>query len=146
MAGIFDWSVPGLNRAHFHALANLLSLRNHGQAERRSLSSVVLEEDWDSDDSEDGQAPSINTNAACQLSGSGHGKLKQKFLDCLAEFADNKKDGTTVACSVMVEAENSVSIWISRNEGFAEADCSVFERVEKLLGSLSISNGTSHMN
>lgn len=145
MSETFDWNCPGLNWSHFHSLANLLSLRNGGQAEPSSLSDTVLEEDWDPDDNddEDGDAPSVDTRLAHQISGSGHGRLKQRFLDCLAEFAANKKGGTAVACSAMREAEDNVVIWITRNEGFSDVDKLVFDKVGKVLGSLSCSSGTS---
>ena len=64
MSETFNWNCPGMNWSHFHSLANLLSLRNGGQAEPSSLSdTAVLEEDWDpdDDDNEDGDAPSIDT-------------------------------------------------------------------------------------
>ena len=143
MSESFGWNYPGLNWSHFHSLANLLSLRNGGQAEPSSLSDTVLEEDWDIDDNEDGDAPSIDTRFARQISDSGHGRLKRRFLDCLAEFAANRKGGTAVACSAMKEAEDNVIIWISRNEGFSDVDKLAFDRLGMVLGSLSCNSGTS---
>lgn len=130
-----DWNYPGLNWSHFHSLANLLSLRNGGQAEPSSLSDTVLEEDLDPDDNGDGDAPGIDTRFAHQISESGHGRLKRRLLDCLAEFAANKKGGTAVACSAMKEAEDNVVIWIARNEGFSDVDKPAFEKLGKVLGS-----------
>ena len=143
MSERFDWNHPGLNWSHFHSLANLLSLRNGGQAEPSSLPDTVLDEDWDRDEDSDGDALSIDTRLAHKISDSGHGGLKRRFLDCFAEFAANKKGGTAVACSAMKEAEDSVVIWIARNEGFADADKLVFERLGKVLASLSCDGGTS---
>ena len=143
MSESFDWNYPGLNWPHFHSLANLLSLRNGGQAEPSSLSDTVLEEDWDSDNNEDGDTPTIDTRFADKISDSGHGRLKRRFLDCLAEFAANKKGGTAVACSAMKEAEDSVVIWIARNEGFSDLDKLVFDAFGKMLASLSCNSGTS---
>jgi hypothetical protein len=139
MSESFDWNYPGLNWSHFHSLANLLSLRNGGQAEPSSLSDTVLEEDWDPDDNGDGDAPSMDTRFAHQISDSGHGRLKRRFLDCLAA---NKKGGTAVACSAMKEAEDNVVIWIARNEGFSDVDKPVFDKLGKVLGSLSCKSGT----
>jgi hypothetical protein len=141
MGETFNWDCPGLNWSHFHSLANLLSLRNGGQAEASSLSDVVLDEDYSSDNDDDEGAPSVNTTCAHLLANSGHGRLKQKFLDCLAEFAANKKGGTAVACSAMRESEDNVSIWIARNEGFSEADKPVFTVLESLLESYSHGEG-----
>ncbi|EMD85772.1 hypothetical protein COCC4DRAFT_152236 [Bipolaris maydis ATCC 48331] len=107
MGETFDWDYPGLNWSHFHSLANLLSLRNDGQAEA----------------------------SAIQRPDSGHARLKQKLLDCLAEFAANRKGGATVACSAMRESGDSVSIWIARNEGFSEANKPMFSVLERLLES-----------
>ena len=145
MSQSFDWNYPGLSWSHFHSLANLLSLRNGGQAEPSSLSLTVLEEDWGSDNDGDGNAPSIDTGFAHKISDSGHGRLKQRFLDCLAEFAANKKGGTAVACSTMKEAEDNVVIWIARNEGFSDVDKLVFDKLGKMLASLSCNSGTSRV-
>ena len=139
----YTQTYPGLDRSQFHSLANLLSLRNGGQAEPSFLSDVVLEPDWNADESEDGCASSMGTHLAQQISSSGHGPLKQKFLDCLAEFAAHKKGGKAVACSAMEEGEDSVIIWIARNDGFQHADQLVFGKLERLLGSLADSKGTS---
>jgi hypothetical protein len=143
MSESFDWNYPGLNWSHFHSLANLLSLRNGGQAEPSSLSDTVLEEDCDFDDNGDGDTPSIDTKFAYQISDSGHRRLKQRFLDCLAEFAANKKGGTAVACSAIKEAEDNVIIWIARNEGFSDIDKPAFDKLGKLLGSLSCNRSMS---
>lgn len=142
MSESFDWNYPGLNWSHFHSLANLLSLRNGGQAEPSSLSDTVHEVDWDPDDNGDGDALSMDTRFAHQISDSGHGRLKRRFLDSLAEFAANKKGGTAVACSAMKEAENNVFIWIARNEGFSDVDKIAFDKLGKVLGSLSCNSGT----
>ena len=143
MSETFDWNYPDLNWSHFHSLANLLSLRNGGQAEPSVLSDTVLEEDWDPDDNGDGDAPSLDSRFAHQISDSGHGRLKRSFLDFLAVFAANKKGGTAVACSAMKEAEDNVVIWITRNEGFSDVDKHAFDKLGKVLGSLSCNNGTS---
>ncbi len=145
MSESFDWNYPGLNWSHFHSLANLLSLRDGGQAEPSSLSDTVLEEDWDLDDNGDGNAPSMDTRFAHQISDSGHGRLKRRFLDCLAEFAANKKGGRAVACSAMKEAEDNVVIWVARNEGFSDVDKLAFDMLGKVLGSLSCNSSTSRV-
>lgn len=137
----FNWDYPGLNWSHFHSLGNLLSLRNGGQAEASSLSHVVLGEDLSSENSDDEGTLCANTIRAHQIAASGHGKLKQKFLDCLAEFAANKKGGTAVACCAMRECEDNVYIWIARNEGFSEADKPVVIALEMLLKSYSRNEG-----
>ncbi|EAT78008.1 hypothetical protein SNOG_14468 [Parastagonospora nodorum SN15] len=133
----FDWTYPGLDRSEFHSLANLLSLRNDGQAELSFLSDVVLDQNWNTTGSEDGYALSSDTHVAQQISSSEHEALKQKFLDCLPEFAANKKGGRTVAFTTMAETEDSVTLWIARNSGFEDADYSVFGRLAKLLGSFA---------
>ena len=145
MSESFDWNYPGLNWSHFHSLANLLSLRNGGQAEPSSSSDTVLEEECDPDDNVDGDTSSIDTRLAHQISDSGHEKLKRRFLDCLAAFAANKKGGTGVACSAMKEAEDNVVIWIARNEGFPDEDKLTFDKLGKVLGSLSCNSGTSRV-
>ena len=147
MSESFDWNYPGLDWSHFHSLANLLSLRNGGQAEPSSSYDTVVEEEEEGypDDSKDGDTSSVDTRHAHQISDSGHERLKRRFLDCLAEFAANRKGGKAVACSAMKEAEDNVVIWIARNEGFSDADKVVFDKVEKMLGSLSCNGGTSRV-
>lgn len=139
MSERFDWNHPGLNRAHFNALCNLLSLRNGGQVEPVWLpdrDEVLEEDDWDVD------AASVDTRNAHQISNSGHDRLKKKFLDCLAEFAANRKNGKTVTCTAMKEAEDNVTLWIARNEGFPDQDKPLFNNLSELLSRLSCSEGT----
>jgi hypothetical protein len=143
MSQDFDWTYPGLDKSQFHALANLLSLRNGGQVEPSFWSDSVLEPDWNAHDSEDGCATSMDTHLAQQISSSGHVPLKQRFLDCLAEFAANKKGGKAVTCSVMEEGEDSVIIWLARNDGFKDTEQSVFDRLGCSLGSLAESKDMS---
>ena len=145
MSESFDWKYPGLNWSHFHGVANLLSLRNGGQAEPSSLSDTVLEEDWDPVEDEGGDAHSMDTRFAHQISKSGHGRLRRKFLDRMSHFAANKKGGVAVACSTMKETEDNVVIWIARNEGFSDVDKPVFDNLGKMLGSLSCKSGTSRI-
>jgi hypothetical protein len=79
MTEVFHWDHPGLNWAHFHSLANLLSLRNGGQAEPAALFDNVLEQDWEVHDEEEDDLLSLNTALVNQLSDSGHGRLKERF-------------------------------------------------------------------
>ena len=143
MSESFDWNYPGLSWSHFHSLANLLSLRNGGQAEPPSSYNTVLEEERDAEDNIDGDTSSTDTRLPYQISDSGHEGLKRRFLNCLAEFAANRKGGTAVACSAMKEAEDNVVIWIARNEGFSDVDKVVFDKLGKMLGLLSCNSGTS---
>lgn len=85
----------------------------------------------------------MDTRFAHQISDSGNGRLKQRFLDFLAEFAANKKGGTLVACSFIKEAEDNVVIWISGNEAFSDVDKLAFDELGKMLGSLVCNSGTS---
>ncbi|KAL9055451.1 MAG: hypothetical protein Q9162_003549 [Coniocarpon cinnabarinum] len=137
MGDSFDWDYPGLSWSRFHSLANLLSLRNDGQAELSSLSERILEGESTLDDAEDGNTSSTNTRRADQITDSGHEKLKRRFLDCLAEFAANRHGGIAVACSAMKEAEDNVIIFITRNEGFADVDQIMFDKLAEALSSLS---------
>ena len=135
----FTWDHPQLNSSHFHALANLLSLRNGGQAEPASMLEDMTERSLEVDEDD---AATVDTKYVHQLSDSGHVRLRKKFLDCLAEFAANKKGGRTVACTAMKEAENSVTLWVARNEGFLEQEKEVYQTVGGLLGQISSDEGT----
>ncbi|KAH3959539.1 hypothetical protein HBI24_243260 [Parastagonospora nodorum] len=74
-----------------------------------------------------------------QISSSEHETLEQKSLDCSAEFAAIKKGGRAVACTAMAETEDSVTtLWIARNNGFEDADYSMFGRLAKLQSSRGI--------
>lgn len=96
----------------------------------------------EADFNDDWDAASVDTRKAHQISDSGHNRLKRKFLDCLAEFAANMKSGKTVACTAMKEAENNVTVWIARNEGFPDQQKPLFSKLSALLSSLSCSKGT----
>lgn len=133
MAQSFDWNFPGLNRHHFTAYANLLALRNDGQVEPISLGNEILDEDKFDDDSD---AISIDTSRPQQISDSGCDQLKMKFLDCLAELTANKKGGKFVTCSSMMEGEETVTLWITRNGGFQVSDNIFFEKLSKQLSGL----------
>jgi hypothetical protein len=138
MAEEFVWSRQGLNKHHFTAFGNLLALRNGGQVEPASLPEELLPEEQSDESSDSG---SIDTSRPQLISKSGHDALKRKFLDCLAEFAANKKGGQWVACSAMKEAEDSVIIWITRNEGFRDFEKVVFDQVADGLSKLSCGDG-----
>ncbi|KAL3423505.1 hypothetical protein PVAG01_05252 [Phlyctema vagabunda] len=126
----FSWDLPGLDGPQFIALASLLTLRNGGQIEPASLPDNDLEANSSGDESDTG---SLDTLRPQRISKSGHGILKRKFLDALAELAANKKGGRFVACSAMREEEDSVTIWIARNEGFQQVDEVFFQRLRELL-------------
>lgn len=145
MSECFDWTYPGLNHSHFHSLANLLALRNGGQAEPLSSPEIALDADWYFDDAEEAETESIATGFAHKISDSGHEKLKRKFLDCLAEFASNEKGGAGVACSAMKEGEDNVTLWIARNDGFSDTDKVVFNELGKMLGSFCDNDSTFYM-
>jgi hypothetical protein len=141
MTEFFDWNHSNLNWAHFHSLANLLSLRNGGQAEPAALFEAVLEQGGEIRDDGDEDALSVDTAVVDQISDSGHSKLKRRFLDCLAGLAANERGGKAVACSAMKEAEDSVVIWLARNNGFLDEDKRVFDIFAELLSSLSCDKG-----
>jgi hypothetical protein len=52
MADIFDWHLPELNKHHFVALANLLSLRCGGQVEPTLLYEKI-DSEHEADDNDD---------------------------------------------------------------------------------------------
>ena len=91
----------------------------------------------------DSEASSIGSNRLGQISNAGNCKMMRKFLDYLAEFAANKKGGKSVACTAMRETEESVTIWIARNEGFQSTDKQLFEEnLAELLSNISRCKGT----
>lgn len=135
MSESFTWNHPDLNYTSFHALANLLSLRNGGQVEPASY----LEEATKNDCDDEWGTASVDTRRADKISDSGHDRLRRKFLDCLAEFAANRKDARSVACTAMKENEDSVTLWIARNEGFSKVEEPVFDRLGELLSGSSYS-------
>lgn len=138
MAQDFNWNLPGLNRHRFTAYANLLALRNGGQVEIASLGTEMLDKDESNDDSD---AFSNDTSHPHRISDSGHHHLKSKFLDCLAELTANKKGGKSVACSSMMEGEETVTLWITRNGGFQITDILFFEKLSERLSGLLYRKG-----
>jgi hypothetical protein len=137
MTEVFSWDCPGLNWAQFHSLANLLSLRNGGQVEPTAKFDTEPELYSENHHEEHEDPISLDTVLADRISDSGHGRLKKRFLDAVAGFAANKKGGTAVACSAMKEAEDDVVIWLARNDGFSNYHQPGFEKLAKILGSLS---------
>ncbi|KAM3151938.1 hypothetical protein ABEW05_007674 [Botrytis cinerea] len=130
MAQDFNWNLQGLNKLEFTAYANLLALRNGGQVEPISLGTELSDENESTTDSD---AISIDTSYPNQISDSGYHQLKKKFLDCLAELAANRKGGKYVACSSMMEGEENVTLWITRNGGFQIVDNIFFANLSKHL-------------
>ncbi|KAM0134264.1 hypothetical protein ACHAP3_005577 [Botrytis cinerea] len=133
MAQDFNWNLQGLNKLEFTAYANLLALRNGGQVEPISLGTELSDENESTTDSD---AISIDTSYPNQISDSGYHQLKTKFLDCLAELAANRKGGKYVACSSMMEGEENVTLWITRNGGFQIVDNIFFANLSKHLSGL----------
>ncbi|KAF5876693.1 putative zf-mynd domain-containing protein [Botrytis fragariae] len=129
----FNWNLPGLNKLEFTAYANLLALRNDGQVESVSLGTELSDKNESTIDSD---AISIDTSYRDQISDSGYHQLKTKFLDCLAELIANRKGGKYVACSSMMEDEENVTLWITRNGGFQIVDNIFFEKLSKRLSGL----------
>jgi hypothetical protein len=95
----------------------------------------MLEKDESNNDSD---AVSIDTSRPHRISDSGHHQLKTKFLDCLAELAANKKGGESVACSGMMEGEEAVTFWITRNQ---IPDNLFFEKLSERLSGLLYKRG-----
>lgn len=75
----------------------------------------------------------------------GMGALNEGSLIVWLNSRLTKKGGTAVACSSMKEAEDNVIIWIARNEGFSDVDKLEFDKLGKVLGSLSCNSGTSRV-
>ncbi|TGO64971.1 hypothetical protein BOTNAR_0082g00130 [Botryotinia narcissicola] len=124
---------PRLNKREFTAYANLLALRNNGQVEPVSLGMELSNKNESTTDSD---VISIDTSYCDQISDSGYHQLKTKFLDCLAELTANKKGGKHVACSSMMEGEENVTLWITRNGGFQIVESILFEKLSKRLSGL----------
>ncbi|KAH8807743.1 hypothetical protein F5884DRAFT_881127 [Xylogone sp. PMI_703] len=135
MTDQFVWSLPSLNKHQFIAFGNLLALRNGGQVEPASSFENILDED---ESEYDGETSSVHTDRPDYISSKSRSRLK-KFLDCLAEFAATKKGGKSVACAAMGEAEESVTVWIARNEGFRDVENYVLDTAQEgALGGLYI--------
>jgi len=123
----FSWNQDGLNKPLFVSLTNILSLRNGGQLEAQDAFSD------DATDATGETSSSTPTTHPATLAGS---ELKPRFLDRLAEVVSCKKAPTHVACAVMKEENNQVTIWVARNDGFVETDIIFFKRFEELMGKI----------
>ncbi|KAH8596150.1 hypothetical protein B0O99DRAFT_686195 [Bisporella sp. PMI_857] len=135
MTETFNWNLPGLDKRLFAALANLLALRNGSQIE---LATIPQDDPEGSDSDDESDSGSIDTSQPQCISKSRNSRLKKKVLDGLAELAANRKGGQYVACSAMREEEDSVAVWIARNEGFQQEDELFFQRLSDLLGMLGM--------
>jgi hypothetical protein len=111
------------------AFINLLKLQVGEQMDSKELSidSQFNNHENDSDD-ELGYADSLAPNL---LSSTGLERLKNKFLDRLAELVSTKKGGEFVLCSVLHEGENEFNVLISSNNNFNDIDSKLFKRFEQ---------------
>jgi len=126
----FDWEANGLDRARFEALTKLLRLRYHGQVEPPSRFDE-LKHDARSD--EDSVADDADSTNALMLTDFDPDRLRRAFLDRLAELVANEKGGRYIAATMMVNGQDKVDVFVSRNDKFHPNDVTFLEQTEALL-------------
>ncbi|KPI43240.1 uncharacterized protein AB675_7177 [Cyphellophora attinorum] len=130
MTSFFDWSGHGLDQARFEGLAKLLRLRYHGQVEHPSrYDELQRDAIFDDDDANSDAA----TNRTSTLVNFNPGRLRRTFLDRLAEVIANEKGGRHVAATMMVQAQDSVNVFVAKNNKFRQADISFLDQLAALL-------------
>lgn len=88
-------------------------------AEQQQQDPIVPQDECSEDDVESDAV----TDQPEVLARSRHSGLKHRFLDRLAEvFARQKKSINFVSCTALVETSEETSIFIARNQPFAEKD------------------------
>lgn len=126
----FDWEANGLNRAKFEALTKLLRLHYHGQVEPPSRFDE-LQHDARTDD--DAVFDDIDSTKALRLTDFNLDHLRRVFLDRLAELVANEKGGRHVAATMMVDGQDKVDVFVTRNDEFRANDVTFLEQTEALL-------------
>lgn len=126
----FDWEANGLNRARFEALTKLLRLRYHGQVEP-AFRFDKLQHDASNDD--DFVIDDSDSTKALKLTDFDSGRLQRAFLDRLAELVANEKGGRNVAATMMVNGQDKVDVFVTKNDKFRPNDKKFLEQTESLL-------------
>ena len=130
------WDGKTLDKARFHARACLLAVVGR-QQNPSSLKSNTEEEhhSLDGDDSDD-DGSDANTIAPKDLiRNSGTKRLKESFLDRLAEVLSREKPkrgekANHVAATAMVEGDDGATVYVAKNGGLDEIDRSMLRALQ----------------
>ncbi|KAL2867334.1 uncharacterized protein BJX67DRAFT_381048 [Aspergillus lucknowensis] len=129
----FHWGLDGLNGQKFRAYTALLHLRNGGQGDP----------DWEAElarndmESAGEQGDDGETAIAQGLSDFDEPRLKRALLDRIAELVSNIRNGKHVAATMLVEAQERCTVFVSKNNGFDRSDKQFLKALESSLREIS---------
>ena len=131
MKASFIWDGKSLDEARFHARACLLAVVGR-QQNPDSLNRNTKEEHHSLDDSDSDDDGSDATTIAPRMivKTSGKAKLKESFLDRLAEVLSREKPqpgekAEHVAATAMMEGDDEATIYVAKNGGLDDVDRSM---------------------
>lgn len=131
----FHWGLEGLDYQKFRAYTTLLQLRCGSQedpdwASKFSFSDNKVE-------AFNNQYDDADTVTAQQISEFDETKLKQAFLDRLAELTSSIRKGEHVAATLLLQIEEASTVFVAKNNGFNGADLSFLESIQTCLRDIS---------
>jgi hypothetical protein len=134
MEGRFHWGLDGLNQQKFRAYTTLLRLRCGGQEDPNWATELLLDEEAETRDEGGDDA---DTAIVQKISDFDEPKLKKALLDRLAELTSNIRKGSHVAASLLLETQDSCTVFVAKNNGFSGTDKKFLEDLESSLRDIS---------
>jgi len=132
--------ILGFNSTKFFVLVDLLSLRHGGQfAQHFEGHEDEIDDSEDENFDLDKDRDTARTDYAGPLSNPDFNRLRDKFLDRLAEVVSCVKGASHVACVAMADGESQMSLFVSRNDGLSNNDQVFLKKLKEFL-EISISS------
>ena len=132
MSASFHWDRKGLNKARFQVFAKLLRMRNGGQAEPPTSYEDIQDDEEDKNVDADAYSTKAQT-----LTDFDDKRLRQSFLDRIAELVANIKEGQHVTAALMVESPEKVQVFVAKNKGIEKNDTVFLKKLEARLRSIA---------
>jgi hypothetical protein len=133
----FSWDKPSLSGVRLQAYASLLRVQTDGQVDER-LEPGNTPTDGDGKDNVDGDGDSV---AAGPLASFNATRLREAFQDRVAELVANVKGGQHVAGTMFVNAAQSLTLVVAKNNGIERRDRRFLERLQERLREVSRTQG-----
>lgn len=136
MSSKFHWGLEGLDHQKFRAYTSLLQLRCGSQEDPDWASKFNLNDEKaeaiDNQDDDD-----VNTVNGQQISDFDETKLKQAFLDRLAELTSSIRKGGHIAATLLLQTDEATTVFVAKNNGFNGTDLSFLESIQACLRDIS---------
>lgn len=132
----FHWGLEGLDYQKFRAYTTLLQLRC-GSQEDPDWASKFSSSDNKAKEFENQDDNDADTVTAQQISDFDETKLKEAFLNRLAELTSSIRKGGHVAATLLLQTDEASTVFVAKNNGFNGTDSSFFESIQTCLQSIS---------